>query len=115
MAEEQAHSGWVQADRSVEPRPDASFLADLIPDGSAPVDCSAGPSADGWVPAGYSVEPWPDVSFLADLVPDGSAPADCSTGLWADDWAQLDWVLADYSTQAARDERRCSRDARSGC
>ena len=67
-------------------RTDASFLADLFRS-SAPVDCSAGPSADGWVPAGYSVSRGRSFGS-GGLVPDGAAPADCRLG--SDDWAQLD-------------------------
>lgn len=84
-----------------------SGIAELAPAGWALADCSVGASADGWDPAGWvlgdcSVRLWVDDSARHD-----SALADYSVGPSAEGS-----VLADYSAQAARDERRCSLDVR---
>jgi len=116
-----------QADRSGGPGVDGSFLADSIPDGSVPADCSTALWADDWAQLGSvpvclapvesgvlqtdgSVPACLAPAELGVLQPDGSVPACLAPAELA--VPQPDGS-ADYSARADPNEQRCSRDARS--
>lgn len=98
-----------QADRSGGPGVDGSFLADSIPDGSVPADCSTALWADDWAQLG-SVPVCLAPVESGVLQTDGSVPACLAPAELA--VPQPDGS-ADYSARADPNEQRCSRDARS--